>query len=1090
MKKNFLLLLLMSLLPLAGWAQTPVSLAGYEIKFGDLDQEYAYYSEDAQHAAVEKRPTIKLVKDGYADIVESSGKFNVVWTKGGETVTELKTVGVYTVTVTSNISDTYGDLATSSRSFWVLQANNGYSPTGSVLVGPKAYAAAGYDLVATLPVSNFGTVKYLVKLNDATVPAADADGWSTTAPHASKVGAHSVFVKVDGTDNYKAINPALLGTVTINGTALVAGTDYTAPTAYGTNITFDNTDHPMASIAGAALTSNCTMKYSTDGAKWQETVPTIKAVGTKTLYWKAEGAEGYADVTGNFNVIVEAGTPSVTAGTGASNLTYNGKDQALLASAATATIGATPVYTIKYSATEPADWSAIGATSTNVAFAAVKAKEAGYYQIQANVVAATNYNAAAAPTATVVQIKKKSVTVTADAKTKVYSTADPTLTATYTGLENGETAGALVTAGELTLATWTRATGANVGEYAITKTADATATNYTFTYDEAHYGKFTITQKELNTTAEFTFTLTDATKEYTGSALTTTIATAQFGGVDMTSPKDYTYVATNNVNAGTADVIITGQGNFKGSIVKNFTITAKPVYIKPLAAQKNYGEKDPDFNYALVAAPAGAVVENAELKGKVELARVEGENVGTYKIYVKSYTAKAGENYKIADDQVQNNPTSADAKNVTATFTINAASEGLVLKFKDDLAAAKKTKVYGEVNPTWTVDDLVYVSGATGTDTWETIKPTLSVPVFKLSSEDVDDDNKVQLQSGLVSANYPNVTVQEIDFTVTPRPITVTLSDQTIDFGGVLGQVNVTNWNITTGTLATGDNVDDLDLVVKTVNDQSTYAVSPTTYNDAITAEIDNDNYKLSVVKGKLTVNAGAAITLNRENDMDALIKAYDSKNINVTLNRNISRTEAWFAMVLPFDVTMTELVQKFGYCVVNVLDEANDVASKVKFKLAFGTIAANQPFLVKLSTAIAAPVNFGAKDVKYDAAPVREDVAGNKFHGVFKSTDLAANANYWVMVPAEDKFKKLDAEGTTLTPINCYLETAQELDAFARSIFVEEADGTVTAINAVSVDGLQQNAEGWYTIGGVKLQSAPTEKGVYIKDGKKFVIK
>ena len=1092
MRKHFLILMLLSLLPLAGWAQTPVSLAGYEIKFGDTDTEYAYYSENAQHAAVDKRPAIVLKHTTNPDIEEASGKFNVVWTKGGETVTELKTVGVYTVTVTSNISDTYGDLATSSRSFWVLQANNGYSPAGSVLAGPKAYAAAGYDLVATLPVSNFGTVKYLVKLNDATVPAADADGWSTTAPHASKVGAHSVFVKVDGTDNYKAINPSLLGTVTINGTALVAGTDYTAPTAYGANIAFDNTDHPMASIAGAALTSNCTMKYSKDaGATWQETVPTIKAVGTKTLYWKAEGAEGYADVTGHFDVTVEAGTPSVTAGTGASNLTYTGKDQALLASAATATIGATPVYTIKYSATEPADWSAIAATSTDVAFAAVKAKNAGYYQIQANVVAATNYNAAAAPTATVVQIKKKSVTVTADAKTMVYgTTTDPTLTATYTGLENGETADALVTAGELTLATWARVAGANVGEYAISKTADATATNYTFTYDEDHYGKFTITQKELNTTAEFTFTLTDAAKEYTGSALTTTIATAKFGLVNMTSPVDYTYVATNNVNVGTAEVIITGQGNFKGSIVKTFNITPKPVYIKPLAAQKNYGQEDPDFSYALVAAPAGAVVPNAELKGDVELARVEGENVGTYKIYVKSYTAKAGENYKIADDQITNIPASADPENVTATFTINAASEGLVLKFKDDLAAAKKTKVYGEANPAWTVDDLVYVSGATGTDTWETIKPTLSVPVFKLSSEDVDDDNKVQLQSGLVSANYPNVTVQEIDFTVTPRPITVTLNDQTINFGGELGQANVTNWNITTGTLADGDNVDDLDLEVKTVNDQSTYAVSPTTYNDAITAEIENDNYELSVVKGKLTVNAGTAITLNRENDMDALIKAYDSKNINVTLNRNISRTEAWFAMVLPFDVTMSELVTKFGYCVVNVLDESNSDASKVKFKLAFSTIEANQPFLVKLSTAIAAPVDFGAKDVKYDAAPVREDVAGNKFHGVFKTTALEKNPHLWTMVPAEDKFKKLDAEGTTLTPINCYLETAEELDAFARSIFVEEADGTVTAINAVSVDGLQKNNEGWYTIGGVKLQSAPTEKGVYIKDGKKFVIK
>jgi hypothetical protein len=33
-------------------------------------------------------------------------------------------------------------------------------------------------------------------------------------------------------------------------------------------------------------------------------------------------------------------------------------------------------------------------------------------------------------------------------------------------------------------------------------------------------------------------------------------------------------------------------------------------------------------------------------------------------------------------------------------------------------------------------------------------------------------------------------------------------------------------------------------------------------------------------------------------------------------------------------------------------------------------------------------------------------------------------------------------------------------------------------------------NAEGWYTVNGIKLQSAPTEKGVYINNGKKVVVK
>ena len=1081
MKKNFLLLMLMVLLPLAGWAQT--SLSGYAITFGSSDQEYAYYSETSG-AADDKRPTIKLTKTSSEDITEASGSINVVWKDAdGNTVTELKTVGVYTVTVTADNSATYGELTTPSRSFWVLKANNSYSPTGVVVSTAQTYAAAGYDLLTTTPAATFGTVNYMVKLNDTTVPDADAEGWSTTAPHATKVGAHSVFIKVDGTDNYKAIAPSLLGTVTINGTALVANTDYTAPTALSAAIAFDNTAHALAN-AGAALTDKCTMWYKLgDDGEWQENVPTATDVktGSYTVYWKAEGVEGYADATGSVSATISIAAPTVTAGT-AADLTYTGVDQALLSAAGTATIGAVPTYSIKYSATETSDWSSL--TPTEVPFAEATGKAAGYYQVTTQVKTAGNYaEASAAPI--VVQIKKATLTVTADAMSKVYGATDPTLTATYTGFVNSETSS---TAAGFSVATWTRATGENAGEYVITKTADATADNYQFTYDEDNYGKFTITQKELNET-DFTFTLADASKTYTGEAVTTTIATAKFGSTDLTDPADYTYVASNNVNVGTANVIISGQGNFKGSVVKTFTITAQPVYIKPLAASKNYGDDDPDYEYALVSAPAGAVVSAAELKGTVTLARVEGENVGTYKIYVKSYTAADDENYKIADDQIVNNPTSAEAKNVTATFTINATGDGLVLKFKDDLAAAKKTKVYGDANPTWSIDDLEYVSGAIGDDDWAAIKPTLSAPTFALSSEEVDDNNQITV-SGLASTNYPSVTVQPLDFTVTARPITVTLAAQSIAYGGTLGQANSTNWNITTGSLASSDNTDDLNLVVKTVNDQSTYAVSSTAYEEAITAEIDNNNYELSVVKGALTVTSGTSITLTNSGDMDALIKAYGGQNVSVTLDRNIARTEAWFAMVLPFETTVTELATKFGYCVVNVLDESNTDASKVKFKLAFGTINANQPFLVKLGTAIAAPVDFGTKDVVYDEAPVSEDAAGNKYHGVFKSTALEASSKLWVMVPADDKFKKLDEEGTTLNPINAYLETVEELDAFAPTIFVEDIDGSVTAINAAKTDAETINGEGWYNLNGVKLEGVPTEKGIYIKNGKKVVIK
>ena len=59
-----------------------------------------------------------------------------------------------------------------------------------------------------------------------------------------------------------------------------------------------------------------------------------------------------------------------------------------------------------------------------------------------------------------------------------------------------------------------------------------------------------------------------------------------------------------------------------------------------------------------------------------------------------------------------------------------------------------------------------------------------------------------------------------------------------------------------------------------------------------------------------------------------------------------------------------------------------------------------------------------------------------------------------------------------------------------APSIIVEEADGSTTAISGITADGVAVKAEGWYTIDGMKLNAAPTQKGVYINNGKKIVVK
>ena len=75
---------------------------------------------------------------------------------------------------------------------------------------------------------------------------------------------------------------------------------------------------------------------------------------------------------------------------------------------------------------------------------------------------------------------------------------------------------------------------------------------------------------------------------------------------------------------------------------------------------------------------------------------------------------------------------------------------------------------------------------------------------------------------------------------------------------------------------------------------------------------------------------------------------------------------------------------------------------------------------------------------------------------------------------------------------MEAYLVAAEGWTTYSPVITVEDFDGQTTAIktlNADKINGLNVS-EGWYNLNGVKLQGAPTKKGVYINNGKKVIIK
>ncbi len=67
-------------------------------------------------------------------------------------------------------------------------------------------------------------------------------------------------------------------------------------------------------------------------------------------------------------------------------------------------------------------------------------------------------------------------------------------------------------------------------------------------------------------------TLSTQTADYTGTAIKTVIPTVKIGDVILNPKKDYKVQYKNNKNVGTAFVIITGKGAYKGKVIKTFEI--------------------------------------------------------------------------------------------------------------------------------------------------------------------------------------------------------------------------------------------------------------------------------------------------------------------------------------------------------------------------------------------------------------------------------------------------------------------------------------------------------------------------------------
>ena len=137
-------------------------------------------------------------------------------------------------------------------------------------------------------------------------------------------------------------------------------------------------------------------------------------------------------------------------------------------------------------------------------------------------------------------------------------------------------------------------------------------------------GTFTITNKET----DFVVTLEETSYVYDGTEKEPEV-TVKDGNTTLTNGTDYTVNYSKNKNVGTAEVVITGKGNYSGSATEHFTITKKDFIITADNQTRTYGEANPELTYKYSGNAEGEI---PSFSGTLETQATKTSNVGTYDI--------------------------------------------------------------------------------------------------------------------------------------------------------------------------------------------------------------------------------------------------------------------------------------------------------------------------------------------------------------------------------------------------------------------------------------------------------------------------
>ncbi len=242
-------------------------------------------------------------------------------------------------------------------------------------------------------------------------------------------------------------------------------------------------------------------------------------------------------------------------------------------------------------------------------------------------------------------------------------------------------------------------------------------------------------------------------------------------------------------------------------------------------------------------------------------------------------------------------------------------------------------------------------------------------------------------------------------------------------------------------------------------------------------------------------------------NDADNTTTISDWKNIltDVTLaGRTLTKDGNWNTLCLPFAVSAEQLAEStnplYG-ATIKQLATTSSLDSEGTLTLNFTAateIEAGMPYIVKWASGenVSNPLFEGVTITATTPTAVEftnnASVGNCKFVGQFSPFPINAyNIDEIIMLGSGNRLG-YSQDARELNTFRAHFEVPTTSGGNAARGFVMNFGGEETT-GIISVQGsgsMVNGSDAWYSLGGQRLQGAPTAKGVYIQNGRKVVVK